>query len=172
MLRKSKAESYLDVAVSIANRSSCSRRKFGAVIVKNDTIIATGYNGTMRGALNFGDPTEMPCLKDLYNEEATISYNTCPALHAEENACLIAGRERALGSTMYLAPAFGTGDRPCFRCRRVIWQTGIKTVIFINRDGNISEDNASMYVKLDNEWMMDMLEKARPDWVREELEDG
>jgi len=131
--------------------------------VKNDVIVATGYNGTIRGALNCGE--DIPCLKDLYEEAPYTSYEHCPAVHAEENACLIAGRERALGGTLYLAPILGEGDRPCSICRRKIVQVGLTKVVFIGRDGNIYIDDVEDYVKMEDEGIMKELETILPDYV-------
>lgn len=166
-MRKNKIEYYLNIAKMVASRSPCSRRKFGTVIVKDDTIVATGYNGTIRGALNCGE--EVPCLKDMFNEPAYQSYDMCPAVHAEENACYIAGKERGTGATLYLAPSLGVGDRPCFRCRRAIWQIGIETVIYVDREGNIAIDKAQDYVNMENEWIMEKLEKGNPKYAEEKL---
>ena len=162
-MRKSKVQGYLDVAKEIAERSPCTRRKFGAIIVKDDMIIATGYNGTIRGALNCGIDT--PCLKDIVGEAPYLSYEYCPAVHAEQNACLIAGRERAIGGTLYLAPALGQGDRPCQKCRRAIVQVGISKVIYIGKDGSIQEDDVNFYVKLEDEWMMKIIDEYDPNWA-------
>ena len=162
-VRISKTDYYLGIARESAKRSPCSRRKFGAIIVKNDSIVATGYNGTMPGAMNCG--IDIPCIKDIAEEPAYLSYDYCPAIHAEENACLAAGRERALGGTLYLSALQGEGDRPCFRCRRAIRRVGLSKVVYVDKDGQVREDNVADYVDLENEWMMEKLEKANPNWM-------
>jgi len=168
--RVSKTDYYLGIAREVAKRSPCSRRKFGAVIVKDNTIVATGYNGTMPGALNCG--IDIPCIKDVAKEPSYLSYDYCPSIHAEENACIAAGKERATGGTLYLSPILGVGsraerggDRPCFRCRRSIRRAGLKRVVFINKEGNVVEDDVTDYVELENQWMIDKLDGANPDWM-------
>jgi dCMP deaminase len=167
-MRKNKNEYYLDIARSVASRSTCTRRKFGAIIVKDDSIVATGYNGTIRGALNCGN--DISCLKDLYKEEHGTSYEYCPAVHAEENACLMAGRQLAIGGTMYIASLNGGMDAPCYKCRRKIVQVGIKTVKYRTSDGIVSISAQNDYVNWDDEWMMELYEAKKPNWVEEELE--
>ena len=161
--RVSKIDYYLGIAREVAKRSPCSRRKFGAVIVKDDSIVSTGYNGTIRGALNCG--IDIPCIKDVAKEPAYLTYDYCPSVHAEENACLIAGKERAVGGTLYLAPIMGKGDLPCFRCRRAIRQVGLKNVVYIDEEGSIKEADVASFVELENQWMIDKLDGASPDWM-------
>lgn len=161
--RVSKTDYYLGIAREVAKRSPCSRRKFGAVIVKDDSIVSTGYNGTIRGALNCG--IDIPCIKDIAKEPAYLTYDYCPSVHAEENACLIAGKEHAAGGTLYLAPIMGKGDLPCFRCRRAIRQVGLKKVVYIDEEGNVKEVDVASFVELENQWMIDKLDGANPDWM-------
>jgi len=160
-MRKSKIQSFLDIAKEVAERSPCSRRRFGAIIVQDGDIVSTGYNGTAPGTLNCG--IDIPCLKDLAKEASYTSYDNCPAIHAEENACVSAGRQKALGGTLYLAPALGVGDRPCFICRRMIMRTGLEAVVYVGRDGETHIDLVADYVAMENEWMMKKLEEISPD---------
>lgn len=157
--RKSKVQYYLDIAREVASRSPCSRRKFGAVIVKDDQIIASGYNGTARGTWNCG--TEIPCIKDIVGEPTTISYDFCPSVHAEENACLNAGRN-AFGGTLYLSPLEGAGDMPCFRCRRAMLNVQLEDIYYINKNGDISHEMVKYFIRLDNEWMREKLNSGTP----------
>lgn len=160
---------YLGIAKSIGERSPCSRRKFGAVIVKNDTIVGTGYNGTARGALNCG--IDIPCIKDVANEPAYLSYDYCPAIHAEENAIINSAPQDRLGATMYLAPALGRGDMPCFKCRRKILNAQIKDVYYLRGEHEICHTFPKAYwVDIENKWMFDQLEKANPRWKEEMVE--
>ena len=142
----------MDIATTVAERSPCSRRKFGAIIVKDDMIISTGYNGSARGTHNCG--TEMPCLKDIKKEEHSTSYNYCPAIHAEQNSIIQADPIRRWGATMYLAPAGDAkGDSPCFMCRRFIIQSGIKEIYYLDKERNVTLENIATWVKLENLWM-------------------
>jgi len=156
-MKKTKVEKYLNVARSIAAGSTCSRRKFGAIIVKNDRIIGTGYNGTARGTLNCG--VDIPCIKDAANEPTEVSYKYCPAVHAEENAIINSSPSDRVGATMYLAPmGEGIGSRPCFRCRRRLLNAQIKYIVYINQEGETVREEVSDYIDMENKWMMDQLE--------------
>jgi dCMP deaminase len=87
--RPPKDEYYLEIAKAVAQRSPCIRRKYGAVIVKNDAIVSTGYNGPARGVINC---FEVGCIKDLQNLPHGMAYEDCPGVHAEENAVVNAAR--------------------------------------------------------------------------------
>ena len=169
MTRISKTEYYLNIAREIAKRSPCSRRKFGAILVKNDSIISTGYNGTTPGALNCG--IDIPCIKDVAEEPHYTSYDYCPALHAEENAVLAIGRAGALGSTLYLAPFdSGDGDRPCYQCRRRLIRVGVEDCYYIDKEGNIKYELVSDWIDMENDWMLAKLEEKNPNWMELMLE--
>lgn len=129
MPRISKAEYYLGIALAVAKRSTCLRRQYGAVIVKGDNIIATGYNGSARGEPNCCDVGE--CWRQAHNIPHGEQYEKCVAVHAEDNAISQAGRE-AIGATLYLA---GLEDgklikaEPCMMCARKIKNARIKEVV-------------------------------------------
>ena len=97
MGRISKPEYYLNIAKAVALRSTCIRRKYGAVIVKDDRIIATGYNGSARGERNCCDTGE--CWREMNNIPHGERYEECVAVHAEDNAISQAGRE-TIGETV------------------------------------------------------------------------
>ena len=154
MKRTTKTEYYLALARDVALRSPCSRRRFGAIIVKNDAILSTGYNGSCRGAMNCGEDIE--CLKDLNNEESYKSYSYCPAVHAEQNAVINAARSgvSVLDSTMYLAPFVKKdGDTACHLCMRTLINAGVKDFYYLNKDGKIVYSKIADWIKLENEWM-------------------
>lgn len=168
-MKKAKLEKYLDVARSIAAGSTCSRRKFGAIIVKNDRIVGTGYNGTARGTLNCG--VDIPCIKDVAKEPTEVSYEYCPAVHAEENAIINSNPADRVGATMYLAPFdSGTGSRPCFKCRRRLLNAQIKYMVYINQEGEVVTEEVSDYVDMENEWMTEQLNTVKPNWMEELME--
>lgn len=130
MSRPSKSEYYLDIAASVARRSTCLRRQYGAVIVKNDTIVSTGYNGAARGVANCCDVGE--CWREAHGIPHGEQYEKCQAVHAEANAIINASREEMEGATLYLA-GFENGEqmpnpRPCEMCQRLITNAGITTV--------------------------------------------
>lgn len=152
MSRQTKEEYYLGIASSVALRSSCSRRKFGAIIVSNDTIVGTGYNGTARKTMNCG--VDIRCLKDIAGEKHLESYEYCPAIHAEQNAIIQTNPTLRVGSTMYLSPADKKdGDRPCHLCRRFILQGQLKDIYYLNKDGVITHEDVSDWIELENLWM-------------------
>ncbi|MBQ6809534.1 MAG: dCMP deaminase family protein [Clostridia bacterium] len=132
MDRIDKVNYYLDIAQTVAERGTCLRRRFGAVIVKNDSIVSTGYAGAPRGRANCCDIGK--CLRQEYNIPAGERYELCRSVHAEANAIIAASREEMLGSTLYLAcinneSQIFPGTSCCSMCRRLIINAGIETVI-------------------------------------------
>ena len=135
MERISKDQYYLDIALAVSKRSNCLRRHYGAIIVKNDEIIATGYNGSPRGELNCCDIG----ICKRQDAERYCSYEECLSVHAEQNAIISASRRDMLGSTLYLSCENLTGDswttdlsndvKPCPLCERMIKNSGISKVI-------------------------------------------
>lgn len=129
MHRITKDEYYRGIALAVAGRSTCLRRQYGAVIVKDDCIISTGYNGSARGEPNCCDVGE--CWRQANNIPHGEQYEKCVAVHAEDNAISQAGRE-AIGATLYLA---GLEDgkpikaEPCMMCARKIRNAWIEKVI-------------------------------------------
>lgn len=129
MSRISKDDYYLQIASAVSLRSTCIRRQYGAVIVKDDRIISTGYNGSARGEANCCDIGE--CWRDAHGIPHGERYEKCAAVHAEDNAISQAGRE-AIGATLYLA-GFEKGNaiiaEPCLMCARKIKNAGIVRVV-------------------------------------------
>ncbi len=163
-MRPSKVENWLSMAREVSKRSPCSRRKFGAILVRDDVILATGYNGTCRGAINCG--LDIACLKDLYHEPHEESYAHCPAIHSEENAIICASRNgvSAVGSTLYLATSESDGgvDRPCPRCRRMLVNAGVRDVVYVGKDGKVITDHvAKEYVKMEDDWIRGQLKVSK-----------
>lgn len=130
MDRVSKKEYYLQIASHVAKRSTCIRRQYGAVIVKNDEVIATGYNGAARGEKNCCD--EKVCWREDHHISHGEQYEKCVAVHAEQNAIISASRKDMIGSTLYLV-GFEDGKEikaePCVICERMIRNAGIERVI-------------------------------------------
>lgn len=153
--RISKEEYYLGIAKAVAQRSPCLRRQIGAIIVKEDAIVSTGYNGPARGVVNC---LNVGCLKNKKNMPSYSGYDFCIGVHAEENAVLNAARNGSgvLGGTLFLAGIdTATGSicelRPCDRCKRVIINAGIKKVYAKKPDGSIDEMNVEKWVKEESE---------------------
>ena len=132
-VRISKDNYYLDIAQTVAERCTCLRRKFGAIIVKDDTIISTGYNGAPRGRKNCSDLGY--CFREKLGIPRGERYEMWRSVHAEANAIIAAPRDRMLGATLYMAcvsPADGSlyaGTSSCMMCKKLIINAGIETVI-------------------------------------------
>lgn len=133
MPRRDKINYYLDISQTVAERGTCLRRNFGAIIVKNDEIIATGYNGAPRGRVNCSDLGE--CMRDKLNVPKGQRYELCRSVHAEANCIISAPRNDMLGSTLYLSCLDAkTGElygdvEPCSMCKRMIINAGISEVV-------------------------------------------
>ena len=133
MSRVSKHNYYLDIAQTVAERCTCLRKKFGAIIVKDDVIVSTGYNGAPRGRQNCSDLGY--CMRDKLNIPRGERYELCRSVHAEANAIIAAARERMLGATIYMAcidpntDSLVPGTSSCMMCKRLIINAGISQVI-------------------------------------------
>ena len=137
MQRITKDEYYLGIAAAVAQRSTCLRRRYGAVIIKNDEIISTGYNGAARGEPNCCDGGE--CWRARNNIPHGEQYEKCVAVHAEQNAIISAARRDMLGSTLYLAGFDEGGEMaspaPCVICSRLIKNAGIAEIVVRTENG-------------------------------------
>ena len=131
--RCSKENYYLDIAEVVAERCTCLRKKYGAIIVKNDEIVSTGYVGAPRGRKNCCDMNF--CLREKMNIPRGERYELCRSVHAEQNAIINASRDRMIGATMYLCGVDAkTGEyvqnsTSCQLCKRMIINAGIEKVI-------------------------------------------
>lgn len=149
-MRVSKENYYLDIAQTVSERSTCLRKRYGAIIVKNDVIVSTGYNGAPRGRVNCCDLGS--CTRDKLNIPRGERYELCRSLHSEQNAVIAASREQMLGSTLYMVcvdPSNGEvvpGTNSCMMCKRVILNAGIAKVVI--------RDTATEYRVIDvAEWI-------------------
>ncbi len=133
MERVSKHNYYLDIAQTVAERATCLRKKYGAIIVKNDTIISTGYNGAPRGRQNCTDLGF--CMRNKLNIPRGERYELCRSVHGEANAIIAASREQMLGATLYMAcinaetGELEPGTTSCMMCKRMVINAGISTVV-------------------------------------------
>ena len=133
MDRRSKENYYLDIADAALNRSTCLRRKYGAIVVRADEIVSTGYNGAPRGRRNCSDLGY--CAREKLNIPRGERYELCRSVHAEANAIISASRRDMLGGTLYLVgrdARSGTllkDATPCAMCRRLIINAGIDKVV-------------------------------------------
>ena len=133
MKRIDKENYYLDIAETVLERSTCLRRCYGAIIVQNDEIISTGYNGAPRGRKNCADLNF--CTRAKLNIPSGERYELCRSVHAEANAIISAARRDMLGATIYMVcrdPMSGQlipDSTSCSMCRRLIINAGIRRVI-------------------------------------------
>ena len=133
MNRRDKVNYYLDLAEVVSQRGTCMRKRYGAVIVKNDEVVSTGYVGAPRGRANCIDLGF--CIREQLNVPRGERYELCRSVHAEANAIISASRERMLGSAIYLTgiDLKDNGNHvrnanPCSMCKRMIVNAGIETV--------------------------------------------
>lgn len=133
MERVSKHNYYLDIAQTVSERSTCLRKRYGAIIVKNDVIVSTGYNGAPRGRQNCSDIGI--CQREKLGIPRGERYELCRSVHSEANAIIAAPRDQMLGSTLYMVctePGTGeivSGTSSCMMCKRMVINAGISTVI-------------------------------------------
>lgn len=151
MSRRDKVNYYLDMAEVVGKRSTCIRKQYGAVIVKHDEVISTGYNGAPRGRQNCIDLGV--CRREQLNVPRGERYELCRSVHAEQNAIISASRDRMLGSSLYMTGIDLRDDNryveramPCSMCKRVIINAGIETIYI--------RDTRDEYRKVDvQEWI-------------------
>ena len=141
--RINKDEYYIKIASDLYQRSTCLRRKFGAVIVNNDEIISTGYNGAPRKTVSSLDHGW--CWRDRHNIEHGKNYELCRSVHAEMNAIISASRRDMIGGTLYIAGE-NTNDEsyceafPCVVCVRLIINAGIERLVYRGKDESLKEE--------------------------------
>ena len=133
MQRIDKENYYLDIAQTVTERSTCIRRCYGAIIVRNDEIVATGYNGAPRGRVNCCELGR--CIREELSIPRGQRYELCRSVHAEANAIISAGRNKCIGATMYLVGIDAksgellTDATSCSMCRRTIINAGIEKIV-------------------------------------------
>ncbi|MCC6484089.1 MAG: cytidine deaminase [Armatimonadetes bacterium] len=162
--KPSKDRYYTNIADSVAQRCTCLRRCYGAVIVKSDRIVSTGFNGAPRGvqdSLEAGWCRRIRMGNGVDGQRS--NYMACRAVHAEMNAIISASTEEMAGATLYVAgrnkePLIGFDNQgyplkelttawedlpyakgsPCQLCARMILNAGIERVVFREVDGSLS----------------------------------
>ena len=131
--RTRKQNYYLDIADAVLERSTCLRRKYGAIIVRNDEIISTGYNGAPRGRRNCSDIGE--CTREKLHIPSGERYELCRSVHAEANAIISASRRDMIGATIYLVGRDAKTNEllkdamSCTMCKRQIINAGIDKIV-------------------------------------------
>lgn len=153
MQRRDKTNYYLDLADVVSKRCTCLRRHYGAVIVKNDEVISTGYVGAPRGRKNCSDLGY--CIRQQLNIPRGERYELCRSVHAEANAIISAPRDKMLGATLYLSGReVSTGEyiknsSCCSMCKRMVINAGIKNIII--RDGENDYRTVDVQEWIDND---------------------
>ena len=133
MERRDKVNYYLDLAEVVSCRSTCLRRRYGAVIVKNDQVISTGYVGAPRGRANCSDIGR--CVRQEMHVPRGERYELCRSVHAEANAIIHASRDEMIGATMYLTGvemadgSYIKNANSCSMCKLMIINAGIEKVV-------------------------------------------
>ena len=158
MKRPSIDEYYLNIALAVSTRSTCLRKHYGAVLVKNGEILSTGYNNPPRGEPHCWKCTKCDSGKDM------ATFATCPAIHAEMNCIISASRQEMLGADLYLAGYdVKSGEPieceawPCEICLRLIKNAGIyriinnRGVIYMRLDENNPNSEMIQYIKKEND---------------------
>lgn len=154
MSRRDKENYYLDIAQTVSERGTCLRRNYGAIIVKNDVIISTGYVGAPRGRVNCCDAGH--CRREVLQVPRGQRYELCRSVHAEANAIIAASREEMLNSVLYLCGKDMTTGKlvqnasPCSMCRRMIINAGIDRVVVRNTPDTYSVFPVSDWVQEDD----------------------
>ena len=153
MERIDKTNYYLDIAQTVLERSTCRRRHYGAIIVRNDEIIATGYNGAPRGRINCDELGY--CVREQLAIPSGERYELCRSVHAEANAIISASRRECIGATLYLCGRDATTGEllhdttSCSMCRRNNINAGIAQVIIRNTPTEFTIVDVEDWVKND-----------------------
>ena len=152
--RVSKESYYLDIADAVLKRSTCMRRKYGAIIVRSDEIISTGYNGAPRGRKNCSDLGY--CTREAMQIPAGERYELCRSVHAEANAIISASRRDMIGATLYLVGRDAktgellTDTTSCSMCRRQIINSGIVKVVARTGEDDFTITNVDEWILKDD----------------------
>lgn len=149
MMNLKKVNYYLDIAQTVGKNGTCLRAKYGAVIVRNDEIISTGYNGAPRGRCSCLDLGY--CKREKLKIPRGERYEACRSVHAEMNAIISAARRDMIGSTLFLVGVGPDGKyienaSCCSMCKRLIINAGIDRVFI-----RTSETEYQIYIV--NDWV-------------------
>ena len=154
MERRDKVNYYLDIAETVLERGTCLRRNFGAIIVKNDEIVSTGYVGAPRGRQNCIDMGE--CIRQKLNVPRGTRYELCRSVHAEANAIISAARSEMIGASLYLVGkekddgTLVNNAMPCSMCKRMIINAGINDVYIRDDKENYRHYMVSEWIENDD----------------------
>ena len=165
MDRISKENYYLDIAQTVLERATCLRRVYGAIIVKNDEIISTGYNGAPRGRQNCSDLGF--CYREAMKVPRGERYELCRSVHAEANAIISASRRDMVGGTIYLVGRDAqtkellSDATSCSMCRRQIINAGLEKVVIRRTPTEFEVVPVEDWITEDNMELQDLQETIR-----------
>jgi len=154
-MRAKRNDYYLNIAYEVCKRATCKRRHYGAIIVRDDQIVSTGYCGSPRGAPNCIELDDCP--RKLQNIPTGERYEFCKGVHAEMNAIINAARSGVsiLHGVLYLAGRLGDGKKisphPCVMCKRAIINAGIKKVILNGEDDKMKIIDTESWIETHGE---------------------
>lgn len=153
MQRRDKINYYLDLAEIVSQRTTCLRRRYGAVIVKNDEVISTGYVGAPRGRKNCTDLGY--CIRQEMGIPRGERYELCRSVHAEANAIISASRDKMIDATLYLTGvevadgSYVSNSCCCSMCKRMVINAGIKEVVIRDDKENYRIINVNDWIEND-----------------------
>lgn len=154
MDRRDKYNYYLDIAETVLERGTCLRRNYGAIIVKHDEIISTGYSGAPRGRENCCDLGY--CIRQRLNIPRGQNYEKCRSVHAEANCIISASRRDMIGATLYLvgkdmeSGEYVSNASSCSMCKRLILNAGIDRVIIRDTPDRYRAIDVSKWIEEDD----------------------
>ena len=154
MQRRDKINYYLDLAEVVGKRGTCLRRRYGAVIVKNDEVVSTGYVGAPRGRENCTDLEY--CIRNKLEIPRGERYELCRSVHAEANAIISAPREKMLGAVMYLvgmevdSGEYVSKSSCCSMCKRLVINAGITEVVIRDDEKNYRVVDVMEWIRSDD----------------------
>ena len=154
MERRDKINYYLDIAEQVSKRGTCLRRLYGAVIVKADEVISTGYVGAPRGRKNCSDLGY--CIREQRNIARGERYELCRSVHAEANAIISASRKDMLGSSMYLVGTdvktgkYVENASSCAMFKRMLINAGIESIYIRDDKDNYRKVNINEWIENDD----------------------
>jgi len=153
MKRVDKVNYYLNMAEVVSERGTCLRRNYGAVIVKNDRVVSTGYTGAPRGRKNCCDIGT--CIRSKLNVPRGTKYELCRSSHAEMNTIINASKDEMEGATLYLVGVnkedgtYVENANSCSICKRLIINAGITDVIVRNTESEYTVHLVSDWIDND-----------------------
>lgn len=145
--RLSKNNYFMEIAKTVAQRSTCLRHQVGCILVNNsDQILSTGYNGSPRKTDHCLD---VGCIRDIQKLESGKNIEVCCAVHAEQNAIINAAKQ---GTIIINSVCYCT-HKPCITCLKMLINAEIRMIIYQHEYFNPEFDNLSKKVNISTYWL-------------------